>query len=212
MRPGPGWLGVFSSMQTTMALVDRATGQLRTTLRFPGPDLVRPGPTADTAWLVALRGGRAGLLDLGSLRVAQRRRLPKATTPVVAGDEVLALGDQVTVDGVPADRFGRPSRERVVALGVDDFGLRRHGPPLPDLTEMLGVDGVGRPLVATRQGFIVLDRATLTPLARFELGRLVEAACHVPDEGAGEDTVVLVPFQYGSQRMPEEVVVVGWHR
>jgi hypothetical protein len=218
-----GWelLGVYNTRQTSMIVVERATGQVRKTLRFPGPDLVRPGPAAHTVWLATLRDGQAGLLHLGSLRVSQRRRMRKVLAPVVAGDEILAVGDQVTLDGVPTDRFGRPSRERVVALGIEAFELRRHGPKLPGLVGVLGVDAVGRPVVATRLGFSVLDRTTLAPLGRFELDPEldwpIEAACYVPD--TDEDTVVLVPALHRRaaptgrlERFPEELVFVRWPR
>jgi hypothetical protein len=216
---GREWLGIFNSRRITLIVVDRATGQVRTTLRFPGPDLVLPGPVEHTVWLVALRDGQAGLLHLGSLRISQRRRLLKVVAPVVAGQEVLAVADQATLDGAPTDRFGRPSRERVVALGIDAFELRRHGPKLPGLVAVLGVDAAGRPVAATHQGFIILDRATLAPLARFELDRPIQGACHVPDTDTDEDAVVLVPSLEaraaptgGREHFPEELVVVRWHR
>lgn len=216
---GREWLGIFNSHQTTLIVVDRATGQRRTTLRVPGPDLVRPGPVEHTAWLVALRDGQAGLLHLGSLRISQRRRLPKVVAPIVAGQEVLAVADQVTLDGVPIDRFGRPAPERVVALGLEAFDLRRHGPKLPGLVAVLGVDVAGRPVVSTHQGFIILDRATLAPLARFDLDWPIQGACHVPDTDTDADAVVLVPSldakaapTGGQESFPEELVVIRWHR
>jgi hypothetical protein len=152
----------------TVAVLSVAEGAVIRQFRSPAHEVVRQ-EQAD-AWLVNGSRGWSARHRLGDFERISSHEFPTGATPVDDGAEVFSLpGTPFQTGGISRASFVQvqPSG-RVQACRIDGTD-RREGPGAPGLDQLVGIDGQGRLVGVAGSSVVLLDRSTLTPLARLPL-------------------------------------------
>jgi hypothetical protein len=183
----------------TVASISLAEGSVVHQFRGAAPDVVRH--EGDSLWLVNGARGTAVHHRRQDFEVLDRVAVAPGATPIDDGREVFSLpGTPYQTGGISRASFVqiRPDG-RVQASSIAGEGWRE-GEGASGLDQLVGVDAFGRLVGLAGSAVVLLDRSTLSPLARLPLvvRRLLGATM------VGPTTLALL------QPLPPLVHFVSW--
>jgi hypothetical protein len=183
----------------TVAVISLDQSSVVRQFRGAAPDVVRAD--GENLWLVNGVRGTAVHHNRHDFEVVDRAVLTPGATPVDDGREVFSLpGTPFQTGGISRASFVqiRPNG-RIQAASINGEN-QREGEGAPGLDQLIGLDAFGRLVGLAGSAVVLLDRATLSPLARLSLvvRRLLGAAM------VGPTTLALL------QPLPPLVHFVSW--
>lgn len=183
----------------TVALVSLAEGSVVRQFRGAAHDVVRR--QGDSLWLVNGARGAAVRYRREDFDVIGRAALVPGATPVDDGAELFSLpGTSYQTGGISRASFVQIRPDGRVQASAIDGTAWREGDGAAGLDQLVGIDAFGRLVGLAGSAVVLLDRATLLPLARLSLvvRRLLGATM------VGPTTLALL------QPLPPLVHFVSW--
>jgi hypothetical protein len=183
----------------TVALISLAEGSVVHQFRGAAHDVVRRD--GDSLWLVNGARGTAVRHRRDDLEVVARAALTPGATPIDDGREVFSLpGAPYQTGGISRASFVQIRPDGRVQASSIDGDHRREGEGAAGLDQLVGIDAFGRLVGLAGSAVVLLDRTTLSPLARLPLvvRRLLGATM------VGPTTLALL------QPLPPLVHFVSW--
>jgi hypothetical protein len=206
-------LGVTASEGKSVALIDTERAVFEKRLRMAAPDLCLEG---ERPVLCAFHAGEARELDVAALRLGKPVIIPEASSPLVAGDRIVAFRGSLAPYGrvISADRV-EPlgyaiSPERFVVLARDGLRTLREGGDARGLQQLIGVDDAGNLIATASWGLALVDPESLEVSRRITVPHPNVAACWVPEARTAVFLLsyLVDPPPGGFDPVPEKFVLV----
>lgn len=152
----------------TIAVVSLADSAVLHQFRGAAHDVVRRD--GDNLWLVNGARGTAVRHRRNDFEVVDRFELVAGATPIDDGREVFSLpGAPYQTGGISRASFVQIRPDGRVQASSIDGQHRRDGEGARGLDQLVGIDAFGRLVGLAGSAVVLIDRATLTPLARLPL-------------------------------------------
>ena len=153
------WLGQM------LSVVDVQTRAIIKKIRVPAPHLSLVGE--HTVTLYSPHGGQRTVLRRHDLERLEAAAMPTGTRPLFDdGEMVMVLGQRRQVTHSSAWEI---SRDALGRFDASTFEERARVPMPVGAREVLGKDNAGRVVISTDDGFVLVDRAALSEIARLAL-------------------------------------------
>jgi len=215
LRLTPTLLAVAAWEGRSVAVVDAERREVRKRLRMAAPDLCVDG---DRPVLCAFHAGEARELDVASLRLGKLITVPKAASPLVAGDRIVAFtGALVPYGRVVAAFSEKPAGyaikpERFVVLVRAGPRIVYEGGDADGLDELIGVVADGSLIATASWGLALIDPEQCEVTRRILVADPGGVPCWVPEARTAVFLrhYVVDPPAGGFDPSPEKLVLVRW--
>ena len=194
---GDGRLGLCNRLGRSLAVVDRENGVVGRHIRTDPPYAARV--ESDQVTLFSPHGGRWSTFDRTELERLDGGRMPAGTSVIFDGvDAVVVVGERRPI---PHSTSWEIATTGVGVFDAVTFVERQCARLRGDPREILGMDDQQRLVVGDSTGVLLVDRETLTEVARHEVDGRIEDIAYLPAHRA-----VVVSVRWPKR----ELLVVRW--
>lgn len=199
----------------SVALVDVERGEVKKRLRMAAPDLCLDG---DRPVLCAFHAGEARELDVGSLWLGKPISVPKATSPFVADDRILALTGPLVPYGRVISAFSEEPAgyaikpERFVAIDRAGLNFLYEGGDADGLESLIGVEAAGTMVATASWGLALVDPQQCKVTRRILVPEPGGIPCWAPEARTAVFLrhYLVDPTTGGFDPVPEKLVLARW--